>query len=511
MQRWLLAIALAIIGASASAQTPLANEPPKFARVSGVVMDEQDGRLLRRAMVCLHGGADIGYDSRTDHCNETDAQGRFNIANLPPARYGYRVEREGYFAAEPTADGLPSLMALNAGDDLSGVKLRMRRMGSISGRVVFADGEPFPGADLSLEGNGGNHQKTGDTGEYRFGNLLPGNHRILVNHPNLANCDSFSNLQPRLYIDRAAGLDMPPIHVDAGQDVNGPEIVMVEAMPHRVTGRIVWDRYPLPGGWRIATAHGMVQARNSDGAFAICGLVPGEYTMRTTARIDGRMFAGESTVRIDDEDLKDVEITPEPSAVIRARIEVEDNAPLDLGVANIYAISDSHPHDSVPQPRRQPDGSFLIDEVYTGEYRFVLSLPSGSYLKSARINGQDIIETPLLVHSGENLDGLVFTVSSKAGTVTGVVQDESGSPLPNANIILQTDPVHIFPDIHLCLRTADQNGGFTCDGLAPGKYRIAAWRSGLDFLQARNEVALKGTPVELSESGRVSIVLTVSK
>ena len=93
-------------------------------------MDERDGRLLRRAMVCLHGGADIGYDSRTDHCNETDAQGRFNIANLPPARYGYRVEREGYFAAEPTADGLPSLMALNAGDDLSGVRLRMRRMGS---------------------------------------------------------------------------------------------------------------------------------------------------------------------------------------------------------------------------------------------------------------------------------------------------------------------------------------------------------------------------------------------
>jgi hypothetical protein len=513
MQRWLLAIALAIIGASASAQTPLAPEPPKFARVSGVVIDEQDGRLLRRAMVCLHGGADIGYDSRTDHCNETDAQGRFNIANLPPARYGYRVEREGYFAAEPTADGLPSLMALNAGDDLSGVKLRMRRMGSISGRVVFADGEPFPGADLSLDGNGGNHQKTGDTGEYRFGNLLPGDHRILVNHPNLANCDSFSNRQPRLYIDRTAGLDMPPIHVDAGQDVNGPEIVMVEAMPHRVTGRIVWDRYPLPGGWRVSTGHNMVQARNSDGAFAICGLVAGEYTMRTNARIDGRMFAGESTVRIEDEDLKDVEITPEPSASIHARIEVEDNAPLDLAVANIYAISDSHPHDSVPQPRRQPDGSFLIDEVYTGEYRFYLSpLPSGGYLKSARINGQDIIETPFLVHSGENLDGLVFTVSSKAGTVTGVVQDETGSSLPNADVILQPDPMHSYPDIHVCLRTADQNGGFSCDGLAPGKYRIAAWRDGpLDFPQARNDVALKGTPVELPESGRASIVLTVSK
>jgi hypothetical protein len=52
MQRWLLAIFLAIIAAPAGAQTPVAPEPPKFARVSGVVIDEQDGRRLRRVMVC---------------------------------------------------------------------------------------------------------------------------------------------------------------------------------------------------------------------------------------------------------------------------------------------------------------------------------------------------------------------------------------------------------------------------------------------------------------------------
>jgi hypothetical protein len=211
--------------------------------------------------------------------------------------------------------------------------------------------------------------------------------------------------------------------------------------------------------------------------------------MRTNARIDGRSFAGESRVRIEDEDLTDVEITPEPSAAIRARIEVEGNAPLDLAVATIFVNSNSNSHDSVPQPRREPDGSFLIDEIYTGEYRFFLSpLPSGSYLKAIRINGQDVIDAPLLVHGGENLDGLVFTVSPKAGTVTGVVQGESGSPLPNAIVILQPDPMHIFPDIHGCSRTADQNGGFTCDDLAPGKYRIAAWRDDpLDYLQARDK------------------------
>lgn len=506
MQRWLLVISLAIIAAPAGAQTPVAPDPPKFARVSGVVIDEQDGRLLRRVMVCLQ------RDSNNAHCDETDTQGRFNIINLPPARYGYRLEREGYFQTEPTADGLPSLMALNAGDDLSGVKLRMRRMGSISGRVVFADGEPFPGADLSINGHG-NHQKTGDTGEYRFGNLPPGDYRILVNHPNLANCDNVSSRMPRLYVDRTAGVDTPPIHVDAGQEVNGPEIVMVEAMPRRVTGRIVWDHYPLPGGWQVSTGGNIVQPRNSDGSFAVCGLVAGEYTIRTIARIDGRLVAGESKVRIDDEDLKDIEIEPESSATIRARIEGEDNAPLDLANASVVLIPDDvFPHDSVPQPRRQPDGSFLIDEVYTGEYRFVLSpLPPGSYLKSARLNGQDVIDTALLVHGGETLDGLVFTVSPKAARLAGVVQDETGQPVPNAPVTMLPDPKHIGVDIHRCFQETDQNGGFTCDGLAPGKYRIAAWRTFPEMQQTLSEGALKGTPVELSESDRTSITLTVPK
>jgi hypothetical protein len=215
---------------------------------------------------------------------------------------------------------------------------------------------------------------------------------------------------------------------------------------------------------------------------------------------------------IEDEDLKDVEIEPESSATIRARIEVEDNATLNLANATIFGFPGPFPHDSVPQPRRQPDGSFLIDDVFTGEYRFLVSpLPPGSYFKSARINGQDVIDAPLLVHSGENLDGLVFTVSPKAARLAGVVQDETGQPVPNAPVIMLPDPKHVDLDIHRCFQQTDQNGAFTCDNLAPGKYRIAAWRAPPDFPAAWDEVSAKGAPVELSESDRASITLTVPK
>ncbi len=204
--------------------------------------------------------------------------------------------------------------------------------------------------------------------------------------------------------------------------------------------------------------------------------------------IDGRSFAGDLNIRVGDEDLKDLEIRPELSAFLRARILVEDHAedkvPLDLSAANIYAITDgAAPHDSYPQPRRQSDGSFILEELYSWEYRFVLSpLPSGSYIKSARIGQTDVMDTPLLVHAGEHLDDLIFTVSLKAGVVNGTVQDENANPVPGATVILQPDPRHRDRDPHECWRTADQNGGFNCDNLAPGKYRIAAWRTDPDSI-----------------------------
>lgn len=69
-----------------------------------------------------------------------------------------------------------------------------------------------------------------------------------------------------------------------------------------------------------------------------------------------------------------------------------------------------------------------MTNFYTGNYRFILSpLASGSYLKSARLGEQDVIDAPVRIRSGASIDSLVSTVSGKASSVTGVVQDERGA------------------------------------------------------------------------------------
>jgi hypothetical protein len=500
-----------------SALTPAANaqqgEPPKSARVSGVVVDAADGHLLRRAMVCFRRGADTGYYGSGDvYCNETDVQGRFALTDLPPGRYAYGVDRAGYFAADPLADQLSSLIALKAGDELSGIKLRMQRAGSIFGRVVFDDGEPFPGAELQLAGPSDARVKTSVSGEYRFDDLRPGDYRVRLNPPNITgNCDDSRRQRERLYVRQGAGADDPEVRVNLGREARGPDIVMMERMPRRIAGRVVLDAYPLPGVWWVRLGNARVAVKNLDGSFIACGLAPGEYTLRTDARVGGHIFAGDLKIRIEDEDLKDLEINAESAASIRARIQVEDSATLDLAKTEIYPIWDSAPpHDQLPSPRRQSDGSFVIEEIYSGEYRFYLTpLPSGSYLKSARIDGQDIVDAPILVRSGEQLGDLIFAVSLKAGIVTGVVQDATGNAVPNAMVILQPDPRHADIDVHECSRTTDQKGEFTCDNLAPGKYKVAAWRTYPEHFPAWSEVTARGDPVEVSESGRPAITVKV--
>ena len=289
---------------------------------------------------------------------------------------------------------------------------------------------------------------------------------------------------------------------------------MIQVAPRRVTGRIVWDEYPLPGRWWVHGADETVESKMSDGTFSLCGVPPGEHTLEISAVVAGRMVAGDVKIQVADEDLKEVEIVPEISAIIRAQIDVEDNLPLDLSRVQIVGgyLSGGglgpNPHNSVPDARPNPDGTFFIQNLYTGEYRFALSqLPPGTFLKSVKLGGQDFLEAPLMVRGGEAIDGLVFTVSTKAGRVNGVVKDEAGLPVPDGFIWLQPDPPHMNPEIHVCDRTADQNGAFTCSNLSPGKYRIAAWRKAPDLPDLAKTVSSSGTPVEIPESGEVTVTV----
>lgn len=121
MQTWPLVASLVTITVAApqlSAQTPMVPEPPKFARISGTVLDGQDTHPLSHVVVCFVLDRNGYHDGTNDYCDETNERGSFRVADLPAGRYGYRVERTGYIAAEPMTDNLAGTISLSAGDEL---------------------------------------------------------------------------------------------------------------------------------------------------------------------------------------------------------------------------------------------------------------------------------------------------------------------------------------------------------------------------------------------------------
>jgi Carboxypeptidase regulatory-like domain len=80
----------------------------------------------------------------------------------------------------------------------------------------------------------------------------------------------------------------------------------------------------------------------------------------------------------------------------------------------------------------------------------------------------------ITIRAGETAGDMWFSpVSSAAFTVSGVVVDEGGAPLPGAMITLMpgSQPEMPFPFL---MGVADRNGAFTVSGVLPGEYFVFA-------------------------------------
>src|SRR4029453_12651514 len=93
----------------------------------------------------------------------------------------------------------------------------------------------------------------------------------------------------------------------------------------------------------------------------------------------------------------------------------------------------------------QSDGSFRIDNLGPGEYRFSLpgllmtppgaNLPSQPYLKQARLGSIDLLNEKLTI-SGPVSDEIQVVLSTKSGQISGTVTDDRQQPASAVAVIL---------------------------------------------------------------------------
>jgi len=149
-----------------------AGEVPKPASVAGRVIETKSGEPVRKALVILRRGNDKEIGAYADKL------GIFAVQSVEPGAYTVSAEQGGY-VAEP--DAKPVTVNLKPGDNESGLVLKLRRTGAISGHVFDSDGDPLTGAVIQVEPaklrkdqpKVGSVATTNDRGEYRAFGIAP--------------------------------------------------------------------------------------------------------------------------------------------------------------------------------------------------------------------------------------------------------------------------------------------------------------------------------------------------
>jgi len=122
------------------------------------------------------------------------------------------------------------------------------------------------------------------------------------------------------------------------------------------------------------------------------------------------------------------------------------------------------------------DGTFLVNGVMPGEYRFTLAPTQANYyIKEVRFGGAEALNTPINISAGAT-EMLEVVLSPRVSEVEGTITDGKGQPVEGVQAVLVPDAHRDRFELFRAV-TSGANGHFTIRGVPPGDYKVFAWES----------------------------------
>lgn len=495
----ILSIAFALM----LAQAAPAPEPEGKCSIEGKVANALTGEALARAIVLLRGVAPdtAGLSFRA----ETDAIGAFTLRNINPGRYRLEAQRAGFVdqvfgAKRANREGTP--LALQPGLAMKDVVIKMSPHGVVTGHITSPDAEPIANVPVSLtrityDRNGQkqltdfNSVTTNDLGEYRIFNIPPGRYFLkaaLRPAPTTSSDGKAGDVEtfaPTWYSGTTDPRAALPLEIQPGQTISGVDMALLKTAERRVRGIVDSRNSGPPGLVRIAlvprnsTLNVMPQSsvtiRDSDTGFAMQA-PPGSYFVVAEKAVGRARFTGAAAVDVTTYDIEDLALTLQPPIEIPGNLRI-------AGADNLEAFSNLNVQ-VVAAPRElvtdaaiapvMPDGTFTLVTTGLDSYDIhVTGMPPGYYVKSVQHAQQDVLKTGLSYTQPSDL--LDIVVSPNAATVTGVVHNKGGEPIPGATVLLAPAPDKRDRASNFRVTITDQTGYFAIISLAPGDYTLFAW------------------------------------
>jgi hypothetical protein len=245
---------------------------------------------------------------------------------------------------------------------------------------------------------------------------------------------------------------------------------------------------------------GLRRARpDATGGFTFDGLPPGTYvlTARANAPTDPRPTApGPSVsslwamteIAIDGHDLAGVAVDLQPGMTVSGRVQFDASElppPANLAAFRVTLppiTTGTQVNLGTPPAQVAATGEFTIAGVAPGQYRLQSTVPStvpgGSRwaLKSAVIDGRDVLDEPLQIRPGQHVTGAVVTFTDRPTEITGVLQDASGAPASEYFIIVFAADRRYWtaPSRRIQSVRPSHDGRYSVRNLPAGEYLLVA-------------------------------------
>ena len=489
--------------------------------VSGRVVDTR-GRGVSNSIVLLV-SADVptGQPVMPTFTASTDSAGNFQIVNMPAGTFGIGARAPGapmgmQVLAEPSV--MPMQVTVKDGQATTGIVVTLRRGAVIGGVLTDEFGDPvwasvtISGPYRSEAGAQGRTITTDARGRYRMTGLVPGEYLVSVQAP--SDTEVHFESQPGQDSVLAAGRMFYPgvpraglasyVAVAEGEETSGIDFVLQPIAVATINVTITADRPVNEVQLHQIVLDDRLAVQNTTivrGSAATLDVTPGRYRLLASADVTSEVRLW-SVVDVDADPLlpASVNMNLEPGANIAGRMIFEGTTASHQGADPSLLLIQRVPGTKMLSPGNATfdaaTGTFSWQGLMPGRYiiqggNAERGTKSPWMLKAAILGGRDVLEQPIDLNPGVEIDDVVLTVTDRIGELSGRVTDADGKPASREWVVVfSPDSKHWYPGSPRArVVRSDEKGLYAVRGLRAGSYIVA--------LAPATAVSQSGDPSEM--------------
>ncbi|WP_231954993.1 carboxypeptidase-like regulatory domain-containing protein [Occultella aeris] len=384
--------------------------------ITGVVTHDADGPLGGATLTLL------GADGTPLATTTSAADGTYSFPGYT-ASDGYTVEMR--VPADPDGPGYiavgPTVLAADLSEtDATDVDFTVRDIVPVpvSGTVTDEDGNPVPGATITLTPTGGGTPVSvvsDSTGAYLFDTVQPGDHELTIDAP------------PGYTVIESPA----PVTVPTGSEEPITDQDFVVQAPASVSGTVTGGGQGVAGAVVTITGPGgtFTTPTAADGGYSFPGLPPGQYTVTLEVPF-GYTADGPTSqqVTVTTGDVTNVDFAVAKPGAIGGVVTDDEGTPIPAATLVI-----SGPGGDITLTTDDA-GGYFADQLPAGDYAITLTVPDGYTTDATE-------RVTTITGAGESRLDQDFELTAEAPVlpiqVGGTVTDTDGRPVPGAQVTVR--------------------------------------------------------------------------